>query len=130
MADREETVNQTEVSQQGDTQVVRKSTQTSSSEGTQRVILNGIWLLLGIVEALLGIRFILKLLGANSDTSFVNFIYSISVPFVTPFLGIFTTPTTQGNVSISVLETATLVAIVVYALVIWGVTKLVSINRN
>ncbi len=130
MADTEETVNQTEVTQQGDTQVVRKSTSTASSAGTQRTIVNSIWLLLGAIEVILGLRFVFKMLGANSANSFVSSIYTFSKPFVTPFLGIFTTPTTQGNISVSVFETATIVAMLVYALIVWGIIKLVSVNRD
>src|SRR5262249_50017072 len=35
-----------------------------------------IWLLFGIVEGILAIRFILKLLGANEAAGFASFIYS------------------------------------------------------
>lgn len=130
MAETEESVDKTEVSQQGGTQVVRKSSSTASSEGTQRTVINGIWLLLGILEVILAFRFVLKLLGANSATGFVSFVYSLSKPFVSPFLGIFTSPTTQGNVATSVFDTATIVAIVVYAIVVWGLVKLVSLNQK
>lgn len=130
MAETEETVKETEVSQQGDTQVVRKSTSTASSAGTQMTVINGIWLLLGILEVLLAARFVLKILGANPASGFVSLVYSLSRLFVSPFQGIFSTPTTQGDITVSVFETATLVAIVVYALVAWGIVKLASLNRK
>jgi hypothetical protein len=84
-------------------------------------LVQGIWLLFGIVEGLLAIRFILKLLGANEAAGFANFIYSASGPFVAPFNNLFGNPGTGG----SVLELNTIVAIVVYMLVAWLVVKVV-----
>ena len=40
----------------------------------------------GAIEAVLGLRFIFLLLGANSATQFVSWIYSVSSPLVTPSL--------------------------------------------
>ncbi len=130
MADIEESVRETQVTQQGDTQVVRDSTSRATSAGGQTMLVNVVWLILGILETLLVFRFVLKFLGANTATSFVNGIYNLSHPFITPFAGIFTTPTMQGDVTTSVFETATLVAILVYAVVAWGIVSLVSLNRK
>ena len=41
-----------------------------------------VWYLLGLIEALLGLRFVLKLLGANPFSEFVSFIYNISQLFL------------------------------------------------
>jgi YggT family protein len=84
-------------------------------------LVQGIWLLFGIVEGILAIRFILKLLGANEAAGFANFIYSASGPFIAPFNNLFGNPGSGG----SVLELNTLVAIVVYMLLAWLVTKVV-----
>src|ERR1044071_4062503 len=43
-------------------------------------LIEGIWLLFGIVEGFLAIRFILKLLGANEAAGFANFIYAATGP--------------------------------------------------
>ena len=59
-------------------------------EGTLRVQ-KGIYLLFGILELLLAIRFVLPLLGANPDAGFAQFIYSITKPFIAPFVGLFGT---------------------------------------
>ena len=84
-------------------------------------LVQGIWLLFGIVEGILAIRFILKLLGANEAAGFANFIYGASGPFVAPFSNLFANPGSSG----SVLELTTLMAIVVYMLVAWLVAKVI-----
>ena len=84
-------------------------------------LVQGIWLLFGIVEGLLAIRFILKLLGANETAGFASFIYAVTWPFIAPFNNLFGNPGNGG----SVLELNTLVAIVVYMLLAWLVVKVV-----
>lgn len=130
MAETEETVKEVEVSQQGDAQVVRESTSTASTAETRLTVINAIWLVLGIIEVLLAFRFVLKLLGANPGSGFVDFVYIVSGLFVGPFLGIFSTPTAQGDSAVSILEPATLVAAAVYALIVWGIVKMVTLNRK
>ena len=88
---------------------------------TSYKLVQGIWLLFGIVEGILAIRFILKLLGANEAAGFASFIYGASGPFIAPFSNLFANPGSGG----SVLELTTLVAIIVYLLVAWMVVKLV-----
>jgi len=84
-----------------------------------------IWYILGIMEALLIARFVFKVLGANSSTSFVNFIYTLSAPLAAPFRGIFPTPQVEG----SVFEWYTLVACVVYAIVAYGLVQLFQLVK-
>ncbi len=88
---------------------------------TSHRLVQMIWLLFGIVEGLLAIRFILKLLGANESAGFANFINAATGPFVAPFNNLFGNPATGG----SVLELNTIVAMVVYMLVAWLVAKVV-----
>lgn len=82
-----------------------------------------IYLLFGLIEALVAIRFALRLLGANPAADFAAFIYAITAPLVAPFVGLFGTPQFNG----SVLEPHSLVAIIVYALLAWLMAKLVWI---
>ena len=82
-----------------------------------------LYLLLGIVETLIIIRVVLKLLAANSGVGFVRFAYGVSAPLMAPFQGIFPTPVSHN----SVLELSSLVAIAVYALVAWGIVRIVFI---
>jgi uncharacterized protein YggT (Ycf19 family) len=82
-----------------------------------------IWLIGGIVAAILGIRFVLELLGAAQNATFTSFIYSITAPLVAPFEGIFPNTARHGYV----FDGAALLAIVIYLLVTWGVVALVRI---
>src|SRR5437764_9274081 len=49
------------------------------------------------VDILIAGRFLLKLLGASSQSSFVNLIYGVSGPLVAPFHGIFPNTGSTGN---------------------------------
>lgn len=126
----EEKTTETEVKQQGDKEIVREKTSTASSEENRVTVVNGIWLVLGIFEILLAFRFFLKLLGANPDSGFTEFVYTVSGPLAAPFRGIFSTPTAEGDITTSVFETSTLVAMIVYALAVWGVVKLATLNKD
>ena len=88
--------------------------------GIASKVVQAIYLIFGIVETLLVLRFILKLLGANPEAGFASFIYRVSTPLVAPFAGLFGSPQLNGMV----LELEVLVAIVVYGLVAWGLAKL------
>jgi hypothetical protein len=87
-----------------------------------------VYYVLGVLEILLAFRFVFKLLGASSVSGFVSFIYSLSGPFVTPFSGIFSTATTTGVNATAVLEPATIIAMIVYAILGWGIGKLITIS--
>lgn len=89
---------------------------------------HGIYYALGVLEVLLAFRFIFKLLGANPVSGFVIFLYSITNIFTAPFAGIFESITTNGLSVQSVFEPATLIAMLVYGLIAWGIVKLVKIN--
>jgi YggT family protein len=82
---------------------------------------NTIYLLFGILEGLLGIRFVLELLGANPAAGFAQFIYTITNPFLAPFAGLFGKAHSGGNV----FDVSILVAILVYALIAWVLVKIV-----
>jgi len=84
-----------------------------------------VYFILGVLEVLLAFRLVLKLLGANPSSGFVDFIYGLSAIFVAPFTGIFNTTTSDGAVVSSVLEPATVVALIVYALLAWGIVALI-----
>lgn len=84
-----------------------------------------IWYLLGVFETILLFRFAFKLLGANPGSPFVRFIYSISSALIYPFRTIFP----QTNVEGSVFEWTSLVAIVVYFVVAYGLVHLFQIIK-
>lgn len=79
-----------------------------------------IWLLGGLLEALIGMRFLLKLIAANPNTPFVSLIYGISDLFLWPFAGLTATPSANGMV----LEISSLVAMVVYAILTWAAVRI------
>lgn len=89
-----------------------------------------VYYILGVLEVLLAFRLIFKLLGANPASSFVAGIYTLSNIFLSPFTGIFRTATARGVETQSVLEPATIVAMIVYALIGWGIVKLIEIIRH
>lgn len=89
-----------------------------------------VYYLLGILEALLGIRLILKLLGANPESAFVTFIYNVTGIFLAPFEGIFRNAVSSGIETKSVLEPGTIIAMLIYALIAWGIVKLIRIIKN
>lgn len=87
-----------------------------------------VYYILGVIEVLLAFRFVFKLLGANPASSFVSFIYTLSNIFLAPFMGIFRTETTRGFETQAVMEPATIVAIIVYAVIAWGIVKFIEIT--
>ena len=118
-----------DVSPSGPARTTAHQTETFTSdpyavrrEGTLRVQ-KGIYLLFGILEGLLAIRFVLPLLGANPDAGFAQFIDKITRPFLAPFVGLFGTARFEG----SVFEVNPLVAILVYALIAWVLVKAVGL---
>ena len=98
----------------------------SSGHGAS-LIVRIVWYLAGVLLVLLGLRFILSLLGANTTNGFANFIYNTSHPFVAPFFSLFNYH--EYIHGTSHLEVYTLIAMLVYALIAWGIAKLVSINQ-
>lgn len=85
-----------------------------------------IYIIGGVLLSLLGLRVLLSLLGANPENTFANFIYTISYPFVAPFFGLFNYEVQEG---VARLEIETLVAMVIYGLLIILLVKLASIGR-
>jgi uncharacterized protein YggT (Ycf19 family) len=82
----------------------------------------------GVLLSLLAIRFVLSLLGANRGNAFADFIYDITYPFVAPFFGLFGYSVRYG---VARFEFETLVAIAIYALLIYAIAKLIDmIERN
>lgn len=89
-----------------------------------------IYYFFGFLEILLGFRLIFKLAGASLASGFVRIIYTITSIFIMPFEGIFRKGIAPGLEAVSVFEPATFVAILVYALLAWGIVKLVRISSG
>ena len=75
-----------------------------------------IWLLFGVLIALIGIRILFLALGANAGNVIVDAIYGITEPLVAPFRGIFSINQVRPT-GVSVIDIAALVAIVGWALI-------------
>jgi len=78
-----------------------------------------IWLLFGILEALIALRIGLKLIGANPESTIVALIYGFTYLFLFPFEGMIASPT-AGNM---VLELSSMFAMLIYGLIAWAVER-------
>lgn len=90
----------------------------SDSETTERII----YFIFGFIEVLLAFRLVLKVTGASLSSGFVSGIYGLTGVFSMPFDGIFR----KGTASGMTFEPGTLIAIIVYALLAWGIVKLLQ----
>jgi len=84
-----------------------------------------VWYILGIIEALLLFRFLLRLFGANPAAGFTDLIYSLAYPFVLPFQAVFSATKVSG----SVFEWTTLLAMLVYWLVALGIIRALVMGK-
>jgi hypothetical protein len=82
-----------------------------------------VWLLLSIFEALLALRFVLKLIGANPASPFAAALYGFTGIFLFPFAGLIGTPSVGGMQ----LEVSTLIAMLVYGLIAWAVERIIFV---
>lgn len=82
-----------------------------------------VWLLLGLLEGALGLRFIFRLIGANPANAFAAFLYKLTDLFLAPFANLVGSPS-AGNM---VLEISTLLAMMIYGLIGWGLERLVYV---
>ncbi len=99
------------------TVVVHEDEHTYGAVIARRVVLY----LLDVLEVLLAFRFFLRLLAANPASPFVQFIYAVTQPFVYPFQGIFP----QIDASGRGLVWWGVLAMIVYAIVAWGIVRLI-----
>jgi uncharacterized protein YggT (Ycf19 family) len=95
---------------------------------TSNWIVNSIYFFVGLLEILLGLRFLLRVLGANTKNTFAQVIYNLSAPFVAPFSTLFVSPVTGGGANI--FDVNVLIAIVVYALLGWLAVWLVRLLQG
>ena len=101
------------------------SAEVVSSVSPGRRAVEVTYLVFGIIEGLLAIRLVLKLLGANPQAGFANFIYGVTDVFMAPFR--YLLPTVGSSSSGAVLETSVVIAIIVYALIAWVLARLIVI---
>lgn len=99
-----------------------KLLETAKRNTTYIGLANSILWLAGMIEILLGIRFFLRLLGANPQNEFAQLINNLSAPFIAPFSTLFP----SSNAGANILDVNIVIAIVAYALLS---TLLVSLIR-
>lgn len=109
-----------QMSRQTETNVVRHENNKAKR------IVGGIF---GVIETILGLRLVVTLLGANSDNGFIRFIRSITQFIVGIFEGIFP-KTAVDEAANAVFEPAIFIAMIIVALIAWGVFKLMTPNNN
>lgn len=80
-----------------------------------------IWLLFGILEAMIALRIGLKLIGANPDSPIVALIYGFTSLFLFPFEGLIGSPAFGSMV----LELSSMFAMLIYALIAWAMERIV-----
>jgi YggT family protein len=86
-----------------------------------------IYAVFGFIEMLVGLRFVLLLLGANPASAFVAWIYQWSGPFVAPFNGIFgahNVTAGPGVVTHSVFDWSSLIALIIYGAVVALISRI------
>jgi hypothetical protein len=80
-----------------------------------------VWLMFGILEALIALRIGLMMIGANPDSLIVALIYGFTYLFLFPFSGLVSSPS-AGNM---VLELSSMFAMLIYGLIAWAVERTV-----
>src|SRR3989344_3983698 len=109
-----------------ETIVTPTKVEATNSQTTEYLI----YFIFGALEIFLAFRLVLKLMGASTSSGFVRFIYGLTGIFIMPFEGIFRRGFAPGVETTSVLEPAALVALIVYAILAWGIVKLVRISSG
>jgi hypothetical protein len=117
--------NEEKVKMTNDSRVSEVTTSQREPEREQRILTfkatQLIWLLFGILEALIALRIGLMLIGANADSPIVALIYGLTGLFLFPFTGLVGSPTV-GNM---VLELSSMFAMLVYGLIAWAAERTV-----
>ncbi|MBP1917661.1 YggT family protein [Youngiibacter multivorans] len=103
-----------------------RRTETHNSKQESHMGQTIIGIVFGVIEILLAFRLGFKLLGANPGNDIVRGIYSVTQYIVGLFEGIFPRVTTDGIETTSVFEPSTAIAMLVVALIAWGVMKLIK----
>lgn len=88
---------------------------------------NIIYYILGVIEILLLFRLVFRSLGANIRNELVVSLYSVTKLLIAPFVGIFNIITPAGTTQY-VIEPATILAMIVYAIIAYGIVRLIKVT--
>ena len=86
-----------------------------------------IWFIIGLMAALIAIRFVLLATGANESAGLAQLVYNLTGWMVAPFASLFGGFTYPGATQTAVFEPASLVAIVIYVLLGFLLTRLANL---
>ncbi|OGL31205.1 hypothetical protein A3F37_02440 [Candidatus Saccharibacteria bacterium RIFCSPHIGHO2_12_FULL_41_12] len=81
----------------------------------------------GLLAAVLMLRVVLALMGANLENQFADFIYSVTDPFVAPFRGLLQVG--EFNAGVSRFELETVIAAFIYILIGWGIMSAIRLAK-
>jgi hypothetical protein len=82
-----------------------------------------IWLLLGLLEAMIALRVVFKLIAVNAANPFASLLYKVTDFFVAPFASLTGAPAAGGMV----LEISSIIAMIVYLLIAWAFERTVYV---
>lgn len=81
------------------------------------------WWIFGVFEGLIGLRVLLRLLGANPGAPFARFVYNLTDTLLWPFRSLTETPSAGEYV----LDVSALIGMLVYALAGWALVRGITI---
>lgn len=111
----------------GDTTVQRQTVQRETTISSQIILARIIWFIVEVISVVIALRVVLLLLAANQGSAFVDFVYGLGAFFAAPFFGIFSYTPVYGS---SVFEISSVIAILIYLLIGWGLAKLVTLGTH
>ena len=82
-----------------------------------------IWLLLGLLEAMIALRVLFKLIAVNANNPFAALLYNVTGLFVAPFASLIGAPAAGGMV----LEISSIIAMIVYFLIAWAIERTIYV---
>ncbi len=112
-------------SSQGDYEHHERIVEDVGAQHRQNInrLMQFLWLIFGVLEALIGLRFFLKLIAANPDSPFSQLVYTFTDLYMWPFAGLTSSPSAGGMI----LEVPAIIAMFVYALLAWVLISVVGI---
>ncbi|OGG48726.1 hypothetical protein A3C18_03040 [Candidatus Kaiserbacteria bacterium RIFCSPHIGHO2_02_FULL_54_11b] len=81
-----------------------------------------VYTVIGLIQFMLALRFVLVLLGANASAGFVAWVYSVTNQLAAPFLGAFPALNLAGFT----VELSIIFAMIGYAIIGWLITGIIS----
>lgn len=83
-----------------------------------------------LLYALLGLRFVLALMGASSNAGFVRFVKGVTEPFYLPFKGIVTSPSLDSGPTLALPVLFAMLVYFLLHLALRGLLRLIAARRT